>query len=93
MVTCLSANQPFHAAELAVVIDDVGYNTARGLRAVNLPGPVTIAVLPFAPHTNMLAQMAANRGHDVIVHQPMEGLPSAKNFEEHGMAHARQRLR
>lgn len=84
MVICLSANQPFHAAELAVVIDDVGYNKARGLRAVNLPGPVTIAVLPFAPHSDKLAQMAANRGHDVIVHQPMEGRPSANNLEEHG---------
>ena len=84
MVMCSGAHQPFHAAELAVVIDDVGYNKARGLRAVNLPGPVTIAVLPFAPHTGKLAQRAADRGHDVIVHQPMEGRPSPNNLEEHG---------
>ena len=84
LVMCLGANQPSNAAELAVVIDDVGYNKARGLRAINLPGPVTIAVLPFAPHAVPLARMAANRGLDVIVHQPMEGRPSAHNREEHG---------
>ncbi len=84
MIICLGANPPSHAAELAVVIDDVGYNKARGLRAINLPGPVTIAVLPFTPHAGMLAQMAVNRGHDVIVHQPMEGQPSAHNREENG---------
>jgi polysaccharide deacetylase 2 family uncharacterized protein YibQ len=72
------------AAELAVVIDDVGYSKARGMRAIKLPGPVTIAVLPFAPHTSSLVQHAILVGKDIIVHQPMEPRPSKHAREEHG---------
>ncbi len=73
-----------NAAELAVVIDDVGYNKARGERAINLPGPVTIAVLPFAPHTSTLVEYATLLGKDVIVHQPMEPHASPHAREETG---------
>ncbi len=73
-----------NAAELAVVIDDVGYNKVRGERAINLPGPVTIAVLPFAPHTGSLVEYATLLGKDVIVHQPMEPHASPHAREETG---------
>ncbi len=79
---CLSIGA--NAAELAVVIDDVGYNKARGERAINLPGPVTIAVLPFAPHTKPLVEYAGLLGKDVIVHQPMEPVASPHAREERG---------
>lgn len=65
------------AADLAVVIDDVGYNRSRGLRAVHLPGPVTLAILPSAPHTQFLAAQASIAGKDLIIHQPMEPIPGA----------------
>lgn len=66
-----------HAADLAVVIDDVGYNKARGMRAIQLPTPVTIAVLPFAPHTQFLVKHAQIAGKELIIHQPMEPFPGA----------------
>ena len=56
-----------HPAELAIVIDDIGYNKTLGARAINLPGQVTIAVLPFAPHTQVLLKHAVTSGKDVIV--------------------------
>lgn len=64
------------AADLAIVIDDVGYNRERGLRAVALKAPITIAVLPFTPHSQYLAQQTSKAGKDLIIHQPMEALPS-----------------
>ncbi|NOX49959.1 MAG: divergent polysaccharide deacetylase family protein [Gammaproteobacteria bacterium] len=72
-----------NAADLIVVIDDVGYNKVRGLRAINLPGAVTIAVLPFAPHTAGLIKQAFNLDKNIIVHQPMEPHPSEHAREEH----------
>jgi polysaccharide deacetylase 2 family uncharacterized protein YibQ len=51
---------------------------------VHLQGPVTIAVLPFAPHTRELVGLAALFGKDIIVHQPMEPTPSRHAREEHG---------
>ena len=80
----LIAAPAVHAADLAVVIDDVGYNKVRGLRAINLPGDITIAVLPFAPHTQTLVKHAARRGKDIIIHQPMEPHPSPHALEEDG---------
>ena len=65
-----------NAAELAIVIDDVGYHQIRGMRAIALPGPVTIAVLPHAPHTANLVHQASRSGKDIIVHQPMQAHPS-----------------
>lgn len=72
------------AADLAVVIDDVGYSQSRGLRAIELPGPITIAMLPFAPHTQSLARYATLVGKDLIVHQPMEPHASGHAREETG---------
>lgn len=80
----LSSSNGAAAAELAVVIDDVGYNKVRGMRAIELPGPVTIAVLPFAPHTATLVRHAGLVGKDIIVHQPMEPRPSPHAKEERG---------
>lgn len=70
-------------AELAVVIDDVGYNKALGLRAIELPGTVTLAVLPFAPHTPYLVAAASAHQRDIIVHQPMQPHPAAHVRHEH----------
>ncbi len=73
-----------HAADLAIVIDDVGYSQQLGLRALHLPGSLTIAVLPFAPYTAELAADALRLGKDVIIHQPMEPQPSPTVKEEAG---------
>ena len=72
------------AGDLVIVIDDVGYSVTRGARAIALPGPITIAVLPFAPHTPHLVKQAVSAGKDVIVHQPMQPQPSAHAREEQG---------
>ncbi len=83
IITSLTAGAPL-AADLAIVIDDVGYNKSRGLRAINLPGDMTIAVLPHAPHTTSLVAHAVAGGKDVIIHQPMEPHPGPEVREEPG---------
>jgi polysaccharide deacetylase 2 family uncharacterized protein YibQ len=77
----LLAALPFIAAfafaqppRIAIVVDDLGYSRASGLRAISLPGHVTFGVLPFTPHASELADRAIARDADVIVHQPMESL-------------------
>ena len=62
-----------HAASaIAIIIDDIGYSLPRGERALALPGPLTMAVLPFTPAGRALAELAPAQGKDVILHQPME---------------------
>lgn len=61
-----------HAAGLlAVIIDDVGYNAQLGERTVALPGPITLAILPKAPHSPRLARLASEHGKEVMLHNPM----------------------
>lgn len=59
---------------LVIILDDIGYNAQAGERAINLPGAVTYAVLPFTPHGQALAQMAHNAGKEVMLHAPMSNL-------------------
>ena len=79
----LGLPSPARAAELSIVLDDIGYSKTRGLRAVALPRQVTLAVLPFAPQTQSLLPHAVSAGHDIIIHQPMQPHPSPHVRHEH----------
>ncbi|MFW5438801.1 divergent polysaccharide deacetylase family protein [Paenibacillus apiarius] len=56
----------------AVVIDDFDNNMTGTEEMLNLPIPLTVAVMPFLPSTKQDAERAHQRGHEVIVHMPME---------------------
>lgn len=68
--------EPALAADLVVVVDDLGYNRELAERVLALP-PVTLALMPFAPATAQIAKRALATGHELILHQPMEPLPAA----------------
>ncbi|MFO1434951.1 MAG: divergent polysaccharide deacetylase family protein [Gammaproteobacteria bacterium] len=72
----LIADEPATAtAELpaiAIIIDDLGYNTHEGERALALPGALTYSILPRTPAALQLSQRAAQLGKDVLLHLPME---------------------
>ncbi len=57
---------------IAIVIDDLGSAPAHAAAALALPAPVTMAVLPYAHNAAQLASTARLRGHEVLVHLPME---------------------
>ncbi len=57
---------------IGLIIDDIGWRAADGRRAVRLPGPVTVAFLPHAPHARALAEEAHRRGKEIMLHLPME---------------------
>jgi len=57
---------------IAIVIDDLGVNRAGTARAVDLPGPLTLAFLPYAEALPAQTARARAAGHELLVHQPME---------------------
>ncbi|MBO9596295.1 MAG: divergent polysaccharide deacetylase family protein, partial [Cohnella sp.] len=58
--------------QIAIVIDDLG-NAMKGTeQMLDLPVKITVAVMPFLPTTKKDAEAAFRKGHDVIVHMPME---------------------
>jgi polysaccharide deacetylase 2 family uncharacterized protein YibQ len=57
---------------MVIIIDDLGYNLANGLGVVNLPGPITLAIMPHTPHGALLAQKGAAGNKEIMLHVPME---------------------
>ncbi|CAN5836826.1 hypothetical protein BH11PSE3_BH11PSE3_04570 [soil metagenome] len=62
---------------VAVVSDDVGLDRPRSKRAWELPGPLTLSFLPYAKDLREQARAARARGHELMLHLPME--PSGRN--------------
>lgn len=66
------------AGALSIVLDDAG-NSLDGYELyLDLPYPLTFAVLPQLNYSVQAAAMAIAAGHDVILHQPMEALGGAE---------------
>jgi len=57
---------------MVIIIDDLGYNLANGLGIVNLPGPITLAVMPHTPHGALLARKGAAVDKQIMLHVPMQ---------------------
>lgn len=64
---------------IVVVLDDMGLSEYRSDRAVALPRPLTMAILPYGPEPGALVARARAAGHEVLVHLPMEPRSSEKD--------------
>ncbi|MCU4675074.1 divergent polysaccharide deacetylase family protein [Catenovulum sp. 2E275] len=60
-------------AEIAIIIDDVGYNQ-RDFELLTLPAEVTLSVLPHTPFSKKIAEQAYRRGQEIMLHLPMESI-------------------
>lgn len=65
---------------VAIVIDDFGNGMKGTDEILSLPIPLTVAVMPFLSTTEKDAKLAYNKGHEVIVHLPMEPLHGKKSW-------------
>ncbi|WP_153773310.1 divergent polysaccharide deacetylase family protein [Pseudomonas sp. MNR3A] len=59
-------------AYMSIIIDDLGQNNERDSRTLDLPGPVTMAIMPDTPHATDFARQAHKAGRTVILHMPMD---------------------
>ena len=57
---------------IAIVIDDLGLSQARARRTIALPGPITLAFLPYGHNLKKLAKEGRAAGHELIIHINME---------------------
>lgn len=61
-------NQP----RIVIVIDDMGVNISNTRRVIDLPAPLTLSFLPYANGLKKLSRDARAKGHELMVHVPME---------------------
>jgi uncharacterized protein len=71
---------------VAIVIDDLGLDHARTERAIALPPAVTLSFLAYAPGLPALTAAARGKGHELIVHVPMEPLNAHVDMGPNGLA-------
>lgn len=74
--------------QLALVIDDLGWDLRVGKRVLALPGSITVAVLPGTPAGSELARRAHAHGIEVMLHQPMAaetGVDAGPGYLQPGM--------
>ena len=62
---------------VAIVIDDMGYSPAALGRLARLPGPLTLAFLPYADATGPMLQAAKRGDFELMLHLPMQPLGDA----------------
>jgi polysaccharide deacetylase 2 family uncharacterized protein YibQ len=61
-------------AAVAIVIDDIGIDRARAMQAIRLPAPLTLSFLPYGRDAPALAILARQRGHEILLHMPMQAV-------------------
>lgn len=61
-------------ASVAIIIDDIGNQWQRAQRLLQLSEPITLAILPYSPYGQKIAQIASKHNKEVILHAPMEPL-------------------
>lgn len=59
-------------AKLVFVIDDAGHNLTQLEPFLQLPFPVTVAVLPALEYSVQAAEKTRRAGKEVLLHQPMQ---------------------
>ena len=69
--TAVSASTHAHTARLAIVIDDLGSDTAQADALFRLAYPLTLSVLPHHSGSTEIAEEAHRRGYQVMLHLPM----------------------
>lgn len=72
ILTMLSINVFCAPAKLAIVIDDLGYRKYNEEQILHLPAGVSVAILPNAPLTKEMANKAHEKGHEILIHMPMQ---------------------
>ncbi len=66
--------------KVAIIIDDLGNHMRGTEEMLQMPFPITLAVMPFMETTRADAEKAHAYGKDVIIHLPMEPVKGKKSW-------------
>ncbi len=65
--------------KIAIVIDDMGVNHVKSREMLALPSVLTLSFLPYADGVAEMAKEARAKGHEIMVHIPMEPMSADEN--------------
>ncbi|MFC3187323.1 divergent polysaccharide deacetylase family protein [Shewanella intestini] len=73
----LCSTQTSSAANIAIIIDDIGYRQTDKA-VLNLDTNITLSVLPHTPLGRTLANQGFHNGHEIMLHIPMQAIDGSK---------------
>lgn len=65
--------------KVAILMDDLGINLKRGIAAINLDIPISVAIIPGEQHATDLMRFAHEKQREILIHMPMEPVSYPKN--------------
>ncbi len=68
----LAKSVSFSQPQIALIIDDIGYSFSKAKQFLDLNIPLTFSILPQLEKSYDLAVDINSRGHEIMLHQPME---------------------
>lgn len=74
IVSTLVIANAAQAGKLSIVIDDFGYRPQNENKVLQMPLPISVAILPNAPYAREMAVKAHNQGREILIHLPMAPL-------------------
>ncbi|MER3446514.1 MAG: hypothetical protein C4291_06550 [Candidatus Dadabacteria bacterium] len=72
-----SENMKGGKPKVVIIVDDLGSNRESIDRLLEIPAPISFAVLPSLPYSQYAARMGYTNGHDILLHLPMEPMDSS----------------
>lgn len=70
---------PKDKPRIAIIIDDMGMDRKHTREIMDLPGPLTLAFLPYAGDLASQTRYGHDKGHELMVHVPMEPVKDGLN--------------
>ncbi len=58
---------------MAIIVDDMGTDMKPAEQLSSIDGDLTFSVMPLRPHSQEVAQYLHTKGHEVMLHLPMQG--------------------
>ncbi|WP_454190465.1 divergent polysaccharide deacetylase family protein [Paenibacillus sp. Marseille-Q7038] len=83
MISATIGASPVHAEpvkKMVIIIDDLGNGMKGTDEMLNMPTTINVAIMPFLPTTKRDAELAHQKGIDVLVHMPMEPRKGRKDW-------------
>ncbi|HCC69350.1 MAG TPA: hypothetical protein DEP99_05630 [Nitrospiraceae bacterium] len=77
--------KPEKLPEIAIVIDDLGYNKKVAGELFEMKMPLTLSIIPQRTYSKWIAEEGHKLGHDIIAHIPMEAKDPSQKLGSGGL--------
>lgn len=75
----VAARDPGNRPMITIVLDDVGVAPQHAEMAMALPAPIVLSIMTYAANAAELARQAHAKGHEIMVHMPMQPMNATIN--------------